>query len=135
MIDCLHDVEEASGVITCVVKSFFPLQMPFAGVALPIASAYPPQFHLIGPVVVGNDSVLGDIGANSAAGDVVEGIFFEEVVPEDEDWRKGGAIQIMIPALEHCDQLIAFFSDGFLWEEQKLGLPINVNQMIFPFLH
>ena len=78
--------------------------------------------------------MLGDMSTRRIAGNIVEGIVLEEIVPEDEGWCQFGGFHVVIPSVQHSNDLIALLSEVLFWEEQELGLSVDVNEHIFSFL-
>jgi hypothetical protein len=89
---------------------------------------------LIGPIVIGYNFVFGDAAADFIGRSIVKSIFSEEVVPKNEDRRDTLAIEVMIPFFEESNQLVALLSHLFVREEQKFGLPVDLDKEILSLL-
>lgn len=132
-VDAPHYIEETCRVFSCSVKLLPILCIPLVAVTFSVARSSLPKLHLVGPVDISDDFMLGEMQSCWNLGDVVEGIFSKEIIPQDKYWCSSVAHEIMVPFFQGSDELIAFLSDNLIGEEQKLGLAIYMDEKILSF--
>ena len=64
---------------------------------------------------------------------MIEGVISEEIVPENESWCKWRSFEVIVPLIEHGNDLITLFSDSLFREEKELGFPVDIDENIFSF--
>ena len=77
--------------------------------------------------------MFGDICAVRINRDMIEGIISEEVIPEDEGWCIDMSFEVVIPFIEHCNNLITFLPDILFGEEEEFSFSVDIDEHIFSF--